>query len=94
MPRAITRSRCLEPGCLEESYFKRRCKAHYMMLKDYRPVKDYCFTWNIRYEYCGTVRAYNRDEARLLVLKGILNPSLYHIKGPYRIKFIEASEPR
>lgn len=72
MPRNISRSICIRPGCHESSYFKRLCKAHYQQEHPGLVVREFRFRWNLVEQFEGSIRGTTREEALRLVEKGIV----------------------
>lgn len=74
MPRHITRSLCMERGCEEESWFKRKCKLHYLRDNPGVEVREYRFTWNTVEKLEGSIRATSEEEAFRLAENGVIAP--------------------
>lgn len=93
MAKAINRGTCVKPDCLEEAYFKRLCRLHYSQDKGSKPVKDYCFTWNVLDKFEGVVRATSEKEALRLVASGVAAGSRIVIgPKPCNIELVDIRE--
>lgn len=71
---------CIEPGCEEDSWFKRRCRVHYMKLNPGVEVSEYRFTWNNLESLEGSIRATSLEEAMKLAKAGVIAPRKRAIK--------------
>lgn len=89
MPRHITRSLCMERGCEEESWFKRKCKAHYLRDNPGATIREYRFTWNTVESFEGSVRAASEEEAFRLAERGVIAPKRRAVIFSDDVKLVE-----
>lgn len=64
----------MERGCEEESWFKRKCKLHYLRDNPDATVREYRFTWNTVEKFEGCIRATSEEEAFKLAENGVIAP--------------------